>query len=502
MTPETSHKRSFVIQLICLSFCTISSITMRGANSTNLPHFFSLRQVVDLALKQSPASRNAVNQRESSFWQYRNFNASFRPSLYLNGNLPDFRSINTPVTQPDGSIVFQNINLSQSSARLALNQVIAATGTTIFAASELMRIDDFEQHSVAYNGSPLIIGFQQPIFGFNDKRWSKKIEPLRWEESKKGFDEQMEQISYTATLLFFDLLNIQTDVELAQSNLKNSQSNLEIAKIKKSLGKLSENDFERINLSVFNAKKAMNRASIERKIAEFNLKSFIGSDQSESLQLISPLEIPRLTIDVQKALLQANLNRKETPQLKRLLLEAERDKTQAKRNNGLNAYLSATYGLTNTGSNIGRLYDQPEVQKMVQLSFNIPIIDWGRSASRVKMAESKNELVKYEVTQQSQQFEREVIVQAEQFILLYEQIGTSQQADKVAENGYQIALKQYQNGNLSITDLNIALQEREQSRRDYINSLASFWKAYYKIRMLTLYDFENDKSLRTEDTEG
>ena len=246
----------------------------------------------------------------------------------------------------------------------------------------------------------------------------------------------------------------------------------------------------------------MNRASIERKIAEFNLKSFIGSDQSESLQLISPLEIPRLTIDVQKALLQANLNRKETPQLKRLLLEAERDKTQAKRNNGLNAYLSATYGLTNTGSNIGRLYDQPEVQKMVQLSFNIPIIDWGRSASRVKMAESKNELVKYEVTQQSQQFEREVIVQAEQFILLYEQIGTSQQADKVAENGYQIALKQYQNGNLSITDLNIALQEREQSRRDYINSLASFWKAYYKIRMLTLYDFENDKSLRTEDTEG
>ena len=201
MTPETNHKRSFVIQLICLSFCTISSITMRGANSTNLPHFFSLRQVVDLALKQSPASRNAVNQRESSFWQYRNFNASFRPSLYLNGNLPDFRSINTPVTQPDGSIVFQNINLSQSSARLALNQVIAATGTTIFAASELMRIDDFEQHSVAYNGSPLIIGFQQPIFGFNDKRWSKKIEPLRWEESKKEFDEQMEQIFYVTTFL-------------------------------------------------------------------------------------------------------------------------------------------------------------------------------------------------------------------------------------------------------------------------------------------------------------
>ena len=245
----------------------------------------------------------------------------------------------------------------------------------------------------------------------------------------------------------------------------------------------------------------MNRASMERKTAEFNLKSFIGSDQSESLQLITPLEIPQLTIDVQKALQQANLNRKETPQLKRMLLEAERDKTQAKRNNGLNASLNVTYGLTNTGDNVGRLYDKPEVQKMVQLSVSIPVLDWGRSTSRVKMAESRNELVKYEVGQERQQFEREVIVQAEQFMLLYEQIETSQQADKVAENGYQIALKQYQNGNLSITDLNIALQEREQSRRDYINSLASFWKAYYNIRILTLYDFENNKTLRTEDAE-
>jgi outer membrane protein TolC len=454
--------------------------------------------VVDLALQQSPTSKNAGNQRENAFWNFRNFKTSFRPSLSLNGNLPDFSSTNTPVTQPDGSVIFQNINYSQSSTRLSLNQEIAATGTTIYAASNLVRVDDFERHTVAYNSSPFMIGLNQPIFGFNNKRWTQKIEPLRWEESQKKFDEQLEQISYSATQLFFDLLSIQTDVDLSQSNLKNSLSNLEIAKENKKLGKISENDFDRINLSVYTAKKALNRATMELKIAEFNLKSYIGSDQSESVQLIMPLQIPQLTIDVQKALEQAHANRKEDPQLRRELLEAERNKTQAKRNNGLTANLNVVYGLTNTGDRIGQLLDHPETQKMVQLSFNIPVLDWGRSASQVKIAESRNELVKYEVDQQSQQFEREVIVQVEQFMLLYEQIETSQQADKVAENGYQIALKQYQNGNLSITNLNIALQEREQSRRDYINSLASFWKAYYKIRMLTLYDFENDRPLVTE----
>jgi outer membrane protein TolC len=68
----------------------------------------------------------------------------------------------------------------------------------------------------------------------------------------------------------------------------------------------------------------------------------------------------------------------------------------------------------------------------------------------------------------------------------------------VAEAGYNIALKKYQNGNLSITDLNIALQERDQSRRDYILALSQFWDAYYNIRRLTLYDFESGQTLVNE----
>jgi outer membrane protein len=497
MTPEMSYKQSKTTPRPILLIILLCSLTLR-ATPQNAPRLITLQQVVDLALQQSPASKNAINQRENAFWNFRNFRTSFRPSLNLNGNLPDFSSTNTPVTQPDGSVIFQNINYSQSSARLSLNQEIAATGATIFAATKLVRFDDFDRHTVAYNSSPFMIGLSQPVFGFNNKRWTKKIEPLRWEESQKGYDEQLEQISYTATQLFFDLLSIQTEVDLSESNLKNSLSNLEIAKENKKLGKISENDFDRINLSVYNAKKALNRATMELKIAEFNLKSFIGSDQSEEVQLIMPLQIPQLTIDVQKALDQAHANRKEDAQLKRQLLEAERNMTHAKRNNGLTANLNVVYGLTNTGDRIGQLLENPQAQKMVQLSFNIPVLDWGRSASSVKMAESKNELVKYEVDQQGQQFEREVIVQVEQFMLLYEQIETSQQADMVAENGYQIAVKQYQNGNLGINDLNIALQEREQSRRDYINSIASFWKAYYKIRILTLYDFENNSPLVTE----
>jgi outer membrane protein TolC len=267
-----------IISLIALLLIMLPSL-VRGVAPNVSPRILTLQQVIEMALQQSPESKDARNRLENAFWSYRNYKTSFRPTLNLSGNLPDFNSTNTPITQPDGSVIFRNINLSQSSALLSLNQEIAATGATIYAATNLMRIDDFEKHTLAYSSSPFLIGLKQPVFGFNSKQWTKKIEPLRWEESQKYYDEQTEQISYTATQLFFDLLSIQTDVDLSQSNLKNSLSNLEIAKENKRLGKISQNDYDRINLSVFNAKKSLNRATIELKIAEFNLKSFIGSDQ-------------------------------------------------------------------------------------------------------------------------------------------------------------------------------------------------------------------------------
>ena len=96
-------------------------------------------------------------------------------------------------------------------------------------------------------------------------------------------------------------------------------------------------------------------------------------------------------------------------------------------------------------------------RRTISLSMSIPILDWGRSASAVKLAESQRELVVYDVEKDNNDFERGVIVQVEQFSLLRDQINTAREADKVAENGYLIALKKFQSGEISITDLNISL---------------------------------------------
>ena len=121
---------------------------------------------------------------------------------------------------------------------------------------------------------------------------------------------------------------------------------------------------------------------------------------------------------------------------------------------------------------------------------SIPILDWGRSESQVKLAESQRELVLYDVDQDRQDFERRVVVQVEKFNLIKTQIETAKAADEVAASGYLIALKNFQNGEISITDLNISLAEREGAKRDYIRSIENYWESYYLMREVTLYDFE------------
>ncbi len=481
---------SFLVFLLSVLIHPVSG----GSNDT-IAFTLSLRNVVDLAILQSASVKYAQNTNVNYYWRWKNFQSSFRPQLILTGEVPNFTQQNIPVVQPDGSIEFRKVSQLQGSSQLALSQSIPGTGTSVYAATNLYRVQDFIKNSVEYSGSPFQIGLTQPIFAYNNMKWQKKTEPLIYEESRKQFIESTERIALQATIYFFRYLMIQTNYNLAENNLKNSNNNLRIAEVRKQLGKISENDFARIQLSVFNAQKALNKASMDLKNADFELKSYINLDQNQKIELMIPVEMYLFSVDPEKALEEAKENRKETPYFERRLIEAERDLRRAKRTSGLSATVVGSFGLSNSSETYGGVYEQPEKQRVISLNMSIPVLDWGRSASSIKLAESRRELVIYDVEKEIKDFEREVVVQVEQFGLLRDQITTAQEADKVAENGYLIALRKFQSGEISITDLNIALSERESAKRDYITAIESYWQSFYRLRILTLYDFELNQKL-------
>jgi outer membrane protein len=458
----------------------------------------SLKNVVALAIQQSASVKYVQNTNVNYYWRWKNFKTSFRPVLTLSGNLPDYVHSPSAVTQPDGSIEFYFQSQMNTNAQLSLNQSIPLTGTYIWAGTDLYRNQDFIKHDVKFSGNPYEIGFYQPIFAYNYMKWQRKTEPLVHEEAQKQFIQSIEEISLEATRRFFKYLSIQTNYNLAASNLKNSEDNLKIADIKKQLGKISENDYARIQLSVLNAQKALNKSKMDLRNADFELKSYINLDQDQHIELEIPLNMLLFSIDPGKALEEAKANRKETPLFQRRLIEANSQLVKAKRSTGLSATLTGSIGVSNTAYDYKNIYHSPESGSSLKLALSIPILDWGRSASAVKLAESQRDLVVYNVEKDKSDFERGVTVQVEQFGLLKDQINTAREADKVAENGYEIALKRFQSGEISITDLNISLSERESAKRDYIASIENYWESYYNLRILTLYDFELNQKIMYE----
>jgi outer membrane protein TolC len=465
------------------------------AQDSTLVVSLSLRNVVDLAISQSSSVKYVQNTDVNYYWRWKNHQTRFSPQLTLSGNLPDFENQTKPITQPDGSIEFNKVTQLETSAQLALSQPIPQLGAYVYAASGIVRIQDFINGAVDFSGYPVSVGITQPIFAYNWMKWARMTEPLVYEEAQKRFIESIEEISYNATARFFNYLKIQTNYSLAESNLKNSRDNLKIAQVKKELGNISENDYSRIQLSVFNAQKALNNARIDLKNADYELKKYIGLDQNQTIDLIIPLDMFLWEVDSEKALEESLANRKETPSFERRLIQADRDLTAAKRNAGIRATLQMSYGVSNSAEELGGVYQNPDQQQNVKLGLSVPLLDWGRSESEVKLAESRRELVLYDVDQDRQDFERRVVVQVEQFNLIKSQIETAEAADKVAEEGYTIALKKFQNGEISITDLNISLQERESAKRDYIRSIENYWESYFLLREVTLYDFEFNQKI-------
>jgi outer membrane protein TolC len=216
---------------------------------------------------------------------------------------------------------------------------------------------------------------------------------------------------------------------------------------------------------------------------------------ADKISLTLPTETRSTNINPEKVLSEALANRSDAIAFMRRISEAKREVAKAKGDNGINATLTARLGYSKSASNISKVYQAPRSQQLIQLEFDIPILDWGRSKSRLKTAEANKQFTEYAVEQDKQSFSQEIYTQVTLYQMMKEQLVLNAKADSIASEKYQIAKDRYVLGNLSITDLSIAFQENDQAKRDFVLGLRDFWSAYYQLRYLSLFDFEKNKKI-------
>ena len=69
-------------------------------------------------------------------------------------------------------------------------------------------------------------------------------------------------------------------------------------------------------------------------------------------------------------------------------------------------------------------------------------------------------------------------------------LAISAKADTVAAKRFEVAYNRYVIGRIAIDNLYVAQSEKDQALMQYGQALRAHWTAYYRLRRLTLYDFE------------
>ena len=258
---------------------------------------------------------------------------------------------------------------------------------------------------------------------------------------------------------------------------------------RRAAGKVSEDELLQSRLASLNARLELQRAEIELRARTYSFRSYLGMRDTEDVLPEIGFEVPDARADVALAVAQARANRASAVGDDRRALEARRDVAEARAQPGRSVDLFANFGLSQSTDDFGSAYHAGQEQEHATIGFQVPILDWGRSRARVRLAESNAEVALLSVDQARQDLEQDVTRKVLEFNVQSERIRIAATADSVAARRWAAAERRYLAEGGDASALNIAQSEKDSARRNHVEALRGFWIAYYELRRATRYDF-------------
>ena len=461
----------------------------------------TLQDVIDLSTRQSIDAFRQKNMYRASYWAYKYYRADKLPYLSIGSNPFSYNnSIRQDYVPQDQSWDYTQQRNITSSASLKLTQNLGLTGGNFVVSSDLGMSKNFlGDKQTLFSANQLSIGYSQRVNGFNAMNWKSKIEPLKFEEAKKNLIQSMENISLKATGKFFEMIDAQIEVNIANTNLANADTLYQIGKGRYQVGTVTQDELLNIELSLMNAKLAVIKANQGLVRARSDLNSYLALEKGTEIQCVLPFKVSNLKIDIEEALGKALKNNPDVLSQQEQLLEQDQNVAQTKANNGLSVNINAAMGLNQKATNFGQAYENPnQFQNLAIASLTVPILDWGKRKGAVLMAESNREVIRNSINQQRIDFQQSVQMSVMEFNLQSDQVLNSAKADTIAKMGFDVTMQRFKIGKVDITRLNLARNDVDNARRAYISSLQTYWTNYFTIRQLTLFDFEKGNDLSVD----
>ena len=452
----------------------------------------TLQEAIAIAKVQSVDAAVAINELRSAYWQYRSFRADQLPEINLSASLPNYNRNYDTYQQEDGSYTYVRNNYLGMDGTLSIDQNIPFTGGKVSINTSLDYLKQMDnRNGKLFMSIPFAVTLNQPIFGTNRMKWERKIEPVRYREAQAKLVGALEEVKMQAINYYFNLLLARENVGISRQNLANARKLYEVAKAKRQMGQISENDLLQMELNVLDSQSELTDNESNLKSAMFQLRSFLGLDEEVEIEPVIPNTVVCRPLVYEDVLEKARENNYFSRNILRRQLEAQYNTATAK-GNLRSITLFAQIGYTGTDAAFREAYSNRKNNQVIQVGLKVPILDWGKRKGKVKVAQSNQQVVESRLKREEMEFNQNIFILTGQFNNQTMQLENASVADSIAVKRYSTNVETYLIGRISTLDLNDSQTRKDQARQKYINEMFWWWYYYYRIRSLTLWDYIND----------
>lgn len=458
----------------------------------------TLDDAISIAADSSLSAIRAHSSYLSGYWEYRAFRAERLPSLSLNLTPAQYnRRIIQRYDSGSDRDVYRTQQSYYASGGLSIKQNVDWTGGTLYVDANLDYLRYFGADTYSqFTSVPFRIGYSQSLVGYNAFKWDKLIEPLKFERKQKELTYDMEKVSEEAITYFFSLAQAQAEHELAVKNLASCDTLCAIGRERHRIAAISKADLLTLELDVVNARNTLRNSEITLKRAMFQLASFLNMEKEQQMRITLPERPSFNAIAVDEALVRARANNPQFLTLKQNILESRRTVDRTRKESYFNVSVNASVGFNQVADNFSDVWRNLLQQDMVAVSVSIPLVDWGVRKGRYNMARNNLSVVETSARQSEQSIEEEVIMTVNDFNVQGGIIRSAEEARKLAESAYEETRARFIIGRSDINSLSLALNRKDAAQKNYIAALKNYWLSYYKIRRLTLFDFEKGEEIK------
>jgi outer membrane protein TolC len=454
-----------------------------------------LLQAIEIGKERSLKTQEINYNYEAANYTFKAARSSLYTSFSLNGNLPGLNRQINQVPQPNGTILFVPTSQAYSNVTFLINQPIPVLGGSFWVGSNLARFDNFNTSTASWNASPVFFGLSLPLGSFNPIKWNWKNSKLNYKRSHSNYAESIEQLSIDITNAYFDFYIAKVQYDNSATNVSINDSIYKISLGRYNVGKIAENELLQVELSKINAEQLVSRQAVQKEIAEQRLKLLMGLNENESIILDTLPSVKTILIDIDKAVSQAKENSSIIIQNQIDLQQNLINMKQSSRARFPDGSLTATFGLNQSANTIAGSYSNPLNSQTASIGFSIPLFQFGNAQATYKL----NKAYYDASVSRTEYLDKNLGIDVQQAVLEYQ---TYEGAVATAKLGYEIALKRYDVsknrfliGKIDITNLTIAQGEKDNALINYMNTLRNYWVAYFRLRKITLFDFETNEKL-------